>query len=712
MDADIPAGPSVRRGQRIDSGRFLSVLIDNLDGMVCRCAIDRHWTMLFVSEGCRRLLGYSPEELIGNRYVSYEALTHPDDREHVRREIVAALAAGVRYRIEYRVVCRDGSIKWVLERGVGVQDESGRQVVECFIEDITDQVEAQQRLAETEARYRSLFENAVVGIFQTSADGQYLAANTALARMYGYTTVDELMAGLRDIEGRLYVQPGRREEFKRLIRDRGYVSSFESEVYRLDGSTLWIAETAHAVHGADGELLYYQGTVEDISDRKRYREQLEHQANHDPLTGLPNRNLLRDRVEQARVHVAREGGEVAVAFVDLDNFKVINDSLGHAVGDELLMVVAARLKSCLRAIDTVARYGGDEFVLIVHYPGDRATIGRVLDRVLQAIARPIQVAGHELMVTCSIGVAMLEGDAGVDVLLQHADAAMYSAKAAGRSTYAVYTPDLNAAAVERLRLESALRHALERGEIDVHFQPKVDRAGRVCSLEALARWTSAEFGAISPAVFVPIAEDTGLIGPITEFVLRSACEHAARWIGTGVAPLTIAVNLSPRLFRADGLVSRVSGELAAAGLPAACLELEITEGTLMGEGIDAVQQLRALKAIGVRIAVDDFGTGYSSLAYLTRFPLDILKVDKSFVARAVPGSEEAILARAIVSLGLELGLTVVAEGVETQEQWQLLSDAGCHEFQGYLFSRPLPVQLADAWLASRRTAGEGRGLPN
>jgi len=705
IDATLPPGIPVRAAPRIDSERVLAVLIDNLDGMVCRCSIDAQWTVLFVSEGCRRLTGYEPEDLIGNRRVSCEALTHAEDRAQVRREIMGALAAGNRYRIEYRIVCRDGTHKWVLERGVGVQDESGRQVLECFIEDITEQVAAQHRLAEAEARYRGLFENSVIGIFQTTADGHYLAANTALARMYGYESVDSLVADLQDIDRRLYVAPQRREEFKRLIRENGYVSNFESEVHRRDGSTLWIAETAHAVHGADGELLYYQGTVEDISDRKRYREQLEHQANHDPLTGLPNRNLLRDRLEQARAHGKREGGEVAVAFVDLDNFKVINDSLGHAIGDELLMVTAGRLKTCLRAVDTVARYGGDEFVLILHHLGEAAQLHGVLERVLHEIARPVHLGGHELLVTCSIGVAMLGAEEGVDLLLQNADTAMYSAKAAGRSTFAFYTPALNSAAVERLRLEAALRHALERDEIEVHFQPKVDDEGRPGSLEALARWTSAEFGSVSPVTFIPIAEDTGLIEPITDFVLRSACRQLVQWIEAGFAPLTIAVNLSPRLFRSGNLVRDVAAVLEEFGLPAACLELEITEGTLMGEGVDAVEQLRALKALGVRLAVDDFGTGYSSLAYLAHFPLDILKIDKSFVSSAAPGSDEAILARAIVSLGRELGLTVVAEGVETREQWRFLADAGCHEFQGYLFSRPLPAALAGAWLAANMAPG-------
>jgi len=691
---------------RLDSRRVLAVLIDNLDGMVFRRAIDAQWTLLFVSEGCRQLTGYGADALIGNRGTSWEALTHADDRGWVRRVIMAALADGTRYRVEYRIVARDGTDKWVLERGAGVADEFGVRVLEGFIEDISAQVAAQHRLAEAEARYRGLFENSVSGIFQSTPDGHYLAANAALAKMYGYASPEALMGDIRDIGNRLYVQPGRREAFKRQIQEQGQVSHFESEVYRMDGSTLWIAETAHAVRAPDGSLLYYQGTVEDISERRRYRERLEYQANHDLLTGLPNRNLLTDRLAQARAHAEREGGEVAVAFVDLDNFKVINDSLGHAIGDQLLVAIAGRLDAVLRGIDTVARYGGDEFVLILHHPGTVAALQRVLERILREVARPIHLDGHELLVTCSVGVAIWPGDGdNLETLLHHADAAMYLAKSSGRAAAAFYSTTLNAGAVDRLRLETALRHALERGEIEVHFQPKVDRAGRLLSFEALARWTSADFGAVSPALFIPIAEDTGLVEAITDHVLWVACREAARWAGAGASAPAVAVNLSPRLFRSGRLAARVAAVLAQTGLPAERLELELTEGELMSTDTDAVGQLNALKRLGLRLAVDDFGTGYSSLAYLSRFPLDILKIDQSFVASATPGSSSAILVRAIASLGRELGLTVVAEGVETAAQWRFLSEAGCDEFQGYLIARPMPAGAVAGWLASHCAHG-------
>ena len=391
---------------RIDSERVLQVLVHNLEGMVFRCAIDEHWTMHFVSDGSRELTGYCPDELEYNKVVSYEAITHPEDRLLVRQRIVEAMNGVARYRVQYRIVHRDGSEKWVLERGAIVLDEQGRRVLEGFVEDITDQVLSQRQLSDAEQRYRSIFEDSVVGMFQTSIDGRYIAANRALAQLYGYTGAAELIAGLSDIAGDLYVEPGRRAEFETLMREHGRVSDFESEVYRRDGSRIWISEHAHVVRGPAGEPLYYEGTVEDITAQYHYRQQLEYQATHDPLTGLPNRNLLQDRLQQVVRLANRRGTKGSLAFVDVDNFKLVNDSLGHGAGDKLLVEVARRLKSCLRDSDTVARYGGDEFVLILgDYDGLAETL-HILHRIQDAIAEPITLDGQEVRVNCSIGVSI------------------------------------------------------------------------------------------------------------------------------------------------------------------------------------------------------------------------------------------------------------------------------------------------------------------
>jgi len=678
--------------QQIDSERVLKVLVRNLDGMVFRCALDAEWTVHFASDGCYALTGYRPEDLVGNRLVSCEQLTHPEDRVAVRDAIMAAVIDGSRYRIEYRILCKDGSQKWVLERGAGVIDERGERVLEGFVEDVTEQVSSQRQIAEAELRYRSIFENSVIGMFQTTADGRYLAANRALARLYGYATPEELVFSLRDIATWLYVDPERRDEFARLVREHGRVSDFESEVYRVDGRRIWIAENAHAVRSPSGELLYYEGTVEDITERRQYQEKLEHQATHDPLTGLPNRNLLEDRLKQAVSQAQRSGGRVSVAFVDLDNFKVVNDSLGHAAGDALLVETSRRLRQCLRGIDTVVRYGGDEFVLIL---SDHASLNQAvhaLERVKQALNQPMLIDGHELRVDCSIGVSLYPEDgADLQTLLRHADVAMHHAKEQGKGQFQFYTDVLNTAAHERLALESALRRAVEGDELSVVYQPKVDADGTPTGFEALVRWNSPEFGAVSPVKFIPLAEETGMILPITDLVLRTACREAASWASrvAGGAALSVAVNLSARLFRDPQLAQQVAAVLAETGLPAQRLELEITESLLMGDIEQTVATLGKLKALGVSIAIDDFGTGYSSLAYLKRFPIDVLKIDRSFVMECDLGSEGMAIPCAIISLGHSLQMRIVAEGIETPGQMAVLAAQGCEGFQGFLIARPL-----------------------
>ena len=683
----------------IDCERVLRVLVDNLEGMVFRCAIDEYWTLHFVSDGSRELVGYSPYELEFNKVISLEEIIHPEDRENVRRAIEEACAGAGRYRVQYRVRRKDGVEIWVLERGAVVRDENNQRVLEGFIEDVTEQVISQRQLADAEMRYRSIFEDSVIGMFQTSIDGHYLAANRALARLYGYDSAPALMAGLSDIATRLYVDSSRRAEFERRIRDEGRVADFESEVFRCDGSRIWISENAHVVFSPDGEALYYEGTVEDVTAQHEYRQQLEYQATHDPLTGLPNRNLLQDRLAQLLRSAQRKGGHGTLAFVDLDNFKFVNDSLGHGAGDSLLVEVAARLKACLREADTVARYGGDEFVLILGDYEDMSDIFHILNRVQAAVAEPVTLEGHDIRVNCSIGVSVFPDDGeSLEVLLRHADAAMHHAKRQGKGQFQFFTESLNAAARERLALDSALRRAVDQEELYVVYQPKVDARGRAFGFEALVRWDSDEFGSVSPVRFVPLAEETGLIGRLTEFVLRAACREAAGWRAGGHPNLRVAVNISPSLFRENDLAALVRAVLEESGLPPGNLELEITEGMLMGDVQRALAVLHELKAMGVYIAIDDFGTGYSSLAYLKRFPIDILKVDRSFVLECDAGSEATAITRAIISLAHSLNLRVVAEGVERQSQMAVLNALGCQEFQGYLFARPMPVGEVAAYL--------------
>jgi diguanylate cyclase (GGDEF)-like protein/PAS domain S-box-containing protein len=686
----------------VDPSRILDTLVNNLHGMVYRCKQDSDWTMLFVSQGCFELTGYMPGDIIANLNVSYDEITHQEDRLRVRQEIGRAIASSQRFSVHYRIVTNLGQVKWVHERGIGVPDESGALVIEGFIEDETANKQMVEALQNAEHYYRNLVDNAAVGIFQTSMDGHYISANPTLARIYGYTTPEELTQALADIGRQLYVETKRREEFRQMMRAHGEVVNFESEVYRRDSSRIWISENAHIVRDVNGEFVCYEGTVHDITELKQHQQQLEQQANYDMLTGLPNRNPLHNILEQGIARAGRMGYFLTVVFVDLDNFKLINDSLGHAAGDALLVEVAARLRSCLRVSDIVVRQGGDEFVLVLNDHYRTSSIISLLERVLTEVGMPVMLSEREYQIGASLGAALFPQDGSdAQTLLKHADAAMYAAKSLGRNNFQFYTSEMNRMADERLNLENAMRVALEQDEFDVFFQPKVNASLRVVGMEALARWHSPEWGTISPDRFIPIAEDTGMIVPLTEAILRKAFAVASQW-DEALGPLQIAVNLSPKLFVNDEIVNCIAALIEDSYLPPSCIELEITESVFLGDSERSVRILHELKNLGVTLAMDDFGTGYSSLGYLLRFPLDIIKIDRSLVAGVEHGGDIAKIARAVIALGQSLGKVVVAEGVENQAQFDFLSHHGCHEFQGYHIAKPMPKAAMTQFLQEHK----------
>jgi diguanylate cyclase (GGDEF)-like protein/PAS domain S-box-containing protein len=680
---------------------MLTVLLGRLDGMVYRLRVDPDWTIEYASDGCEPLLGLPVARLSGQPRIVYDRLIHADDRQRVRAELYRVLIEGRPFEVEYRLCLPDGAAKWVLERGAAFRDRHGRRMLEGFVEDVTDRHHALEALANAERRFRSIFENTVEGIYQTTVEGRYISANPALARIYGYESPEELMGSLAATGRHLYVDATRRTDFERLMREAGSVTQFESQAFRRDGSVIWISENARVVRAADGRVLYYEGTVEDITERKRYQAELEFQATHDALTGLPNRGLLEDRLRQAVGYAHRSNALVAVAFIDLDRFKVINDSLGHGSGDEVLVRVARRIRGALREIDTVARQGGDEFVVVLADQPTVESIVAVVERIIEEVAQPVTIDGRELYVTCSVGVALYPNDGGdVMTLLRNADAAMFSAKERGRNSFQFYAPNMNALALERLALEGSLRRATEREEFEVHYQPRVDiRSKKIVGMEALVRWRDAELGFVPPAKFIPVAEEANLINQIGEQVLRAACRQAREWVDLGFDELSVSVNLSARQFRQGRLVATIQSALAETGLEASRLELELTESTIMGHGEEFVAMLAELKSLGVRVAIDDFGTGYSNLSYLSRFPIDALKIDRSFVSEVATDQQHALLAKAVISLGHSLRLKVVAEGVETAEQLDFLRHHGCDEVQGYFFSKPVPPEEFERMLA-------------
>jgi len=457
----------------------------------------------------------------------------------------------------------------------------------------------------------------------------------------------------------------------------------------------------------DRELLLR--SMQYSIERKRYQVQLEHQANYDALTGLPNRNLLHDRLKQA-VYAQRVPRAIAVVFIDLDHFKFVNDSLGHSIGDKLLKGMADRLRGVLREGDTVARLGGDEFVLILNDQSNEEVIFRAMQRITQQISQPMEIDGKELYLTCSAGISLYPQDGpDVDTLLKNADAAMYRAKEHGRNNFQFYTSEMNERVNDRLQLEHALRRALDKKEFLLHYQQRVDlKSGALLGAEALVRWMHPEWGLVRPARFIALAEETGLIAPIGEWVLREACRQNRAWIDEGLSPGFVSVNLSTRQFRQEGLVRTASRILEETRLDPTALEMEITESMVMHTVAAAVATLQGLKSLGVGLSVDDFGTGYSSLAYLKDLPIDALKIDRSFVRDIGTGDEadDGVLAQAIISLGHALDLKVIAEGVETDAQMRFLRRHGCDEVQGFFYGEPVPPDAHGRLLEKAKRKGK------
>jgi diguanylate cyclase (GGDEF)-like protein/PAS domain S-box-containing protein len=563
------------------------------------------------------------------------------------------------------------------------------------------------QLEQAEMDFKELFENAIEGIFRTTPDGRYLRVNPALARMYGFEGPQHMLKELTDISRQLYVDPGQRGRFVQLMEQSDTLADFESQVRRADGTVIWISENVRAVRDGRGKLLFYEGMVINISKRKAAETKLMHAALHDELTGLPNRHLFLDRLAHAAGTASRHPDALyAVLFLDLDRFKLVNDSLGHAVGDALLIEVAERLQGSLRPGDTVARLGGDEFAMLLEELKDPADAHRVAARILYSLDQPVKLGPHELSLAASIGLAFHRpGLNSPEDLLRDADTAMYRAKSEGGDRAEIFDLGMHQQALQRLELERDLRKGLLKQEFEPWYQPIVRLDGQgLAGFEALARWRHPSRGLISPNVFIPIAEETGLIEPLGALILDRSLAQWRQWEDAGLGGLFLSVNLSAKQLESPDLAAEVKAALQRHRVPAGALKLEVTESLLVRDPAKAEQRLHELKALGVKLSMDDFGTGYSSLSMLHRFPLDTLKADRSFVMRIQEDGSQLEMLRAIVSLAHSLKMDVVAEGIEKGWQGKHLQSLGCEYGQGYLYAKPLSAEEATKHLGMRKAA--------
>jgi diguanylate cyclase (GGDEF)-like protein/PAS domain S-box-containing protein len=638
-----------------------------------------------------RIVGLPPEQQDAS-FDTFQRLLHPDDRQWVL-ELLDQARRGTGFACEHRLVRPDGVVRVLHARGEVQTDGAGRPAAMIgTAQDVTDRNHAQQAMQ----RLAAIVQSSSDAIYSVAADWTVTSWNAGAERLLSRPAAEMLGRPITS------VWPPEQLEVERPMFERAFagevITDFETVRLHRDGTPAAVALTWSPIKDDGGRVTGVSVIARDITRRKQLEEQLTRQALHDPLTGLANRALFSDRLEHALARDRRPGATVAIV-IDLDGFKDVNDSLGHDAGDDLLTIAGLRLQGHARPGDTVARLGGDEFGVLLEETS-AAEAMRSAEVLLEGLATPIVLRDRELTPTASIGIAVAAGE-DADTLLRNADTAMYAAKRQGKGRYAIFEPAMHATVVERLDRAADLSRAVQRHQLRLCYQPEIHlRSGRIVGLEALARWRHPTRGEVLPNEFIPLAEETGLILPIGRWVLREACRQAKAWQERWPArsPLTIAVNLYARQLQHPGIVEEVVAALAAAELDPQSLVLEITETAVMEQLDAAITILTELRQLGVRLALDDFGTGYSSLSYLQRFPVDILKIDRSFVAGVAGSVEESALARAIVTLGQTLGLETVAEGVETAEQLAALRELGCQLGQGYYFARPLGPAAVDALL--------------
>lgn len=658
--------------------------------------------LLQVNQALCQILGYGKAEL---KVLSIDDICHPEDlvAAHASAQRLLAGEAESDQR-ELRYLCKDGHEVWVQLTGSVVRDAKGAPLYFILqLENISERRQAAEQLALS----AKVFEESGECIVITDKNERIVSVNRAFTEVTGYTPEEVLGKTPR------VMSSGEQDaEFYRkmwqTLHAFGYWSG-EIRDRRKNGEIFpkWVSISA--VRNAQLEVTHYIGIFSDITERKKAEAQIEFLAYHDALTQLPNRLLARDHLEMAMAFAERSATKVAVLFLDLDNFKTINDSFGHATGDALLVQVAQRLRGCIRETDTISRQGGDEFLILLTNVDDAEDVTCVTEKILEQLEPTFEIEDKEISTSLSIGVALYPDDSReIDTLLQLADTAMYHAKGAGRNAYRFYTEQMNVDAAAHQRIRVGLRHALERNELELHYQPQIDLAsGRVVGAEALIRWNHPELGLLPPGHFIATAEESGLIVPMGDWVLQEACRQAAEWRAAGLPELVVAVNISAMQLQRGNLEQSVQQALATSALPPACLELELTESILIQDTENALATVHRLKSIGLQLSIDDFGTGYSSLSYLKRFNVDKLKIDRSFVCDMLNNPNDAVIVRTIIQMARNLNLKTVAEGVEDEHLLSFLRLQYCDQAQGYHFSRPLPAAQFVQYLAdnARATAG-------
>jgi len=685
-------------GAEAEAGRSPDLTFDQAPlGMAL---VDASGLLLRVNAVAGAIVGRRSRDLEGT------ALYDPADRDAVARQVDALVAGDiVHLRAETRLLRADGPVVWVRVHASCVRETDGTPVwVMAQIEEITEQRKADAAVAEAEGRFRTIFEMAPIGMILTDPDGVLLRANSAYGAIVGRdprtlvgSTVGE-MTHPDDLADTLAM-------VRSLAAGEVETIAMEKRYRHSEGHHVWVSVSAACVRDASGTPLYLIGQIEDITDRRTMRERLAHAAIHDPLTDLPNRDLFVDRLEMALRRAKRGGHRVAVMFVDLDRFKMVNDSHGHEVGDRLLRAVAQRMSNALRASDTLARFGGDEFTVLCDEVADETHVLEIADRLRSTMGPPLTEAGGETFVSFSVGIAISSGDEeSGSTLLHHADIAMYRAKERGQGRVEIYTQDDTHATKSRLRTSKELHGALERHEWELHYQPFVDlHTQTLVGMEALVRWRHPTRGLLLPEDFIAMAEDSGLIVPLGAWALGETCRQAAAWdvgreqAGLDEARLNISVNVAWRQLVDPGFPDVVAGSLDSTGINGDRLWLELTESTLMRDPESTVEVLHTLRELGLHFLIDDFGTGFSSLGFLKRFPVETVKIDGSFVREVDLRSADTAVVRAIIGLGDALGLSVIAEGVERWAQVPILQTLGCHLAQGYLFGAPLPASDVGAY---------------